>query len=309
MSACPRLRLRFHNVFGNGWLAWEIPDIRPCQLSIFGMAEQQQFEEISSCVPGPDSAPFDDGAHFEGCYCCEASDCLSQRDSSDDLPACGCIREHGKVVNIDGRLREEIMLPPRGKTGPIFECGTHCSCDPATCRNRLPQAVGAEVLQVFPTQRKGLGVRATQLVPKGTFVCEYVGEVLKGAMAALRCSSLGESDSCYLMKFKEHFASGSVTLTTHVDATYKGNVARFINHSCAPNLVVFPVRSNSVVPRLCLFAKMDIAAGEELTYHYGESDPVKAGKPCHCGSDKCSGVLPRSCRQNNPLETTAGDIG
>ena len=200
------------------------------------------------------------------------------------------------------------MLPSREKAGPIFECGPHCSCNPAACRNRLPRAVGAEVLQVFPTQRKGLGVRATQLVPKGTFVCEYVGEVVKGAVAALRCSSLGESDSCYLMEFKEHFANGSVTLTTHVDATHKGNVARFINHSCAPNLVVFPVRSNSVVPRLCLFAKMDIAAGEELAYHYGESDPVKAAKPCYCGSDKCSGVLPRSCRQNNPLKTTAGDI-
>ena len=75
-------------------------------------------------------------------------------------------------MNIDGRLREDIMLLSQGNTGPIFECGLHCSCDPATCYNRLPQAVSAEVLQVFPTQRKGLSVRPTRLVPKGTFVCE-----------------------------------------------------------------------------------------------------------------------------------------
>ena len=53
----------------------------------------------------------------------------------------------------------------------------------------------------------------------------------------------------------------------------------FSNHSCAPNLVVFPGRSHSVVPRLCLFAKRNVVAGEELTYHYGQSGGLRQGSP------------------------------
>lgn len=258
------------------------------------MAEQQRFEEIQYCVPGPGTSSFDKGPHFEGCSC-EGLDCLSQLDPSDNRPACRCIRERGRAINAEGRLRDGILLLSRGESGPLFECGPHCACDPATCRNRLAHRSGVlECLQVFPTRRKGRGVRATRPLPKGTFVCEYVGEVLRGAVAAVRRNSLGDGAACYLMEFREHFAGGGMTLTTHVDAAYKGNVARFINHSCAPNLVVFPVRSNSVVPRLCLFAMRDIAANEELAYHYGQSGGAKGGKPCYCGSDECAGVLPCS---------------
>ena len=250
--------------------------------------DEQQFEEIPSCVPGPGIGPLDHGPQFEGCSC-EGSDCL-QLDPSDGLQACGCIRARGNALNAESCLTDEILLR---ESGPLFECGPHCACDPVACRNRLPHA-GTDGVEVFLTQRKGRGVRATQPLAKGTFVCEYVGEVLKGAVAALRCSSLGDNEACYLMEFREHFGGGGVTLTTHVDAAYKGNVARFINHSCAPNLVVFPVRSHSVVPRLCLFAKRAVVAGEELTYHYGQSGGAKAGKPCYCGADNCAGILPCS---------------
>lgn len=255
------------------------------------MAEQtQQFEEVPSCVPGPGTAPFDNGPHFEGCSC-KGSDCLTPLRPSDNWLACGCVRERGGAI-ANGRLRDDILLQARGQAGPVFECGSQCACDPSTCRNRLTQMGALECLQVFPTQRKGRGVRTTRPVPKGTFVCEYVGEVLRGSVAAARCDSLGESDACYLMEFREHFPGSGITLTTHVDAAYKGNVARFINHSCAPNLAVVPVRSSSLVPRLCLFALRDIAEGEELAYHYGQSGGTKAGKPCHCGTKECAGVLP-----------------
>ena len=46
-------------------------------------------------------------------------------------------------------------------------------------------------------------------------------------------------------------------------ATRQGNIARFINHSCAPNLVVQKWFINRL-PRLGLFATQDIPAGAEV---------------------------------------------
>ena len=52
-----------------------------------------------------------------------------------------------------------------------------------------------------------------------------------------------------------------------VDGSRKGNIARFINHSCEPNLYVEKWWVNRV-PRLGLFAKRPIAEGEEVSYNY-----------------------------------------
>ena len=79
-----------------------------------------------------------------------------------------------------------------------------------------------------------------------------------------------------------------------VDASRKGNVARFINHSCSPNLQVEKWYVQRV-PRLGLFARMEIAEGEELSYNYsvkwtGDTDHAQA---CHCGAYNCTGYLGR----------------
>ena len=52
-----------------------------------------------------------------------------------------------------------------------------------------------------------------------------------------------------------------------IDARKYGNVARFINHLCEPNLVpvkVFVDSQDLRFPRICLFASRDINAQEEL---------------------------------------------
>lgn len=52
-----------------------------------------------------------------------------------------------------------------------------------------------------------------------------------------------------------------------IDATRKGNRARFINHSCRPNCETqkWMIDGETCI---CIFALCDIAAGEELTYNY-----------------------------------------
>ena len=55
---------------------------------------------------------------------------------------------------------------------------------------------------------------------------------------------------------------------TYYDAQLKGNAARFINHSCEPNLRPQFLRTSTVFPQVGLFAKRNIEAGEELTFTY-----------------------------------------
>ncbi|XP_013392113.1 histone-lysine N-methyltransferase SETMAR-like [Lingula anatina] len=92
-------------------------------------------------------------------------------------------------------------------------------------------------------------------------------------------------------------------LTTYIDPTKIGNVGRFINHSCGPNLYIVPVRVDNSVPKLALFASRDIFAGEELSFNYsGSSGPkpkstendcvLSLRKLCHCGYADCQGFLP-----------------
>lgn len=53
-----------------------------------------------------------------------------------------------------------------------------------------------------------------------------------------------------------------------VDAQHMGNISRYINHSCQPNLFIQPVQAHGSDPflvTLCFFAMRNIGAYEELT--------------------------------------------
>jgi hypothetical protein len=83
-----------------------------------------------------------------------------------------------------------------------------------------------------------------------------------------------------------------------IDATYRGNVARFLNHACSPsnNLCkqkVFAAPYVTAAYRLAFFAARDIELGEELTYDYGYEVGAVKGQPvvCQCGAPACRGRL------------------
>ncbi|NXK91590.1 SETMR methyltransferase, partial [Formicarius rufipectus] len=226
-----------------------------------------------------------------GCSC---------RSRSCTAPQCPCVC---RGDNYSGACLRDTRQGPFAR--PVFECNALCRCG-ESCPNRLVQRGLRLRLQVFLTRHKGWGVRTLQPIPRGTFVCEYAGEVLGSAEARRRSQALSPEDSNYIIALREHLHDGRV-LETFVDPTRIGNVGRFLNHSCEPNLVMVPVRVDSVVPRLALFAATDISAGEELCYDYsgrfhnspGGSREHKAleedntlRKPCYCGSRTCASFLP-----------------
>ena len=241
------------------------------------------YVHLESCVGGH-GVSLDIGATslYSGCRC-EGS-CASG--------TCTCTSAYDDA----GLLREDYLA---SASAPVFECGSSCGCA-SVCLARPTQRQPVRELRVCRTAAKGLGVFTEVDIPRGAFIGEYVGEVISSTQAKHRLQSLAEDEACYVMVVKEHVSSGRV-LTTNVDATLKGNIMRFVNHSCSPNMALVPVRADSIVPRLCLFACRNIGKGEEVCFSYfgrcateaAASGELKLGKKqCFCGSEECIGFLP-----------------
>lgn len=249
-----------------------------------GSSQALSYVPIKACVAGP-GVSLETGASsiYPGCHCSPV--CAG---------ACSCTM----VYRQTGTVKEEYLSDA---APPIFECNSRCFCS-ENCPNRVSQQGLRPHLRVDKTELKGLGVYTGEDIPRGGFVGEYVGEVISNAHAQERLKSLDEHDSCYVLTFKEHLPNASV-LATNIDATTRGNVIRFVNHSCSPNMVMLPIRTDSILPRLCLFACRDISAGEELCFSYfgrpgaevasAPAGELKLGrKACLCRSQDCVGFLP-----------------
>ena len=163
----------------------------------------------------------------------------------------------------------------------IFECNDMCSCNINSCNNRVVQHGITARMQVYKTYGMGWGVKSLVDIPKGGFVCEYVGELISDAEAEQR-----ENDS-YLFDLENRDGD-----TFCIDANKFGNVTRFINHSCDPNLIpvkVFTSHQDLRFPHIAMFASRDIKRGDVLGFDYGEKFWVIKHKffTCWCGLDKC----------------------
>lgn len=211
---------------------------------------------------------------------------------------CSCIAQFGTAYEGDQsgktrRLNAVYFEQNDNVERPIIECNIYCFCQ-QTCFNRCVQHGIAFSLQIFCTLNKGLGVRTLDAIDKRSFVCEYAGEVLTFSEARRR-AVCNTGSPWYLFALREHIVGGDI-LCTYVDPTYYGNVGRFINHSCQPNLLMVPVRANNLVPHLAFFALRDLLPGEELTYDYSGMDVVVQQK---LATSVCNSRNAESLQQSN----------
>jgi len=130
----------------------------------------------------------------------------------------------------------------------------------------------------------GRGVFATRTIRKGTTIIEYRGERTTWEIARTRPDS--DPDNPH-HTFIFELNDGNV-----IDADVRGNAARWINHSCAPNCEI-----EEEGHRIFIEARRDIRLGDELTYDYnlqiGEKH-TKAAKrehACFCGNRRCRGTM------------------
>ena len=190
----------------------------------------------------------------EPVVCCECKDCYESKDE-----CCSAVNGFPLVYQKNGRLSQK-----QSERDLIFECNSKCKCD-KDCANRQVQRGRSFELEIFRTESKGWGVRTLEKIPKGSFITHYPGEVVSLIEA-------GNRPTTYLYDLGAHLDSTDVEFTYVVDASKYGNVARFVNHACAPNcrtLFTWIDRSaNNLLPIIALFAIKDIRPYEELTYDY-----------------------------------------
>lgn len=65
----------------------------------------------------------------------------------------------------------------------LFECNQACACNRITCNNRVVQHGLTQRFQLFRTIGKGWGLRTLRHISKGSYVCEYVGEIISDSEA------------------------------------------------------------------------------------------------------------------------------
>lgn len=165
-----------------------------------------------------------------------------------------------------------------------IECvkGT-CPCG-EFCSNHQFQKRKYAKLKCFPCGKKGYGLQLQEDIPKGRFLIEYVGEVLDMPAYEARQRE-------YASKGHKHFYFMTLNGSEVIDACAKGNLGRFINHSCEPNCRTEKWMVNGEVC-IGLFAIRDIKKGEELTFDYNYVRVFgAAAKKCVCGSSRCRGVI------------------
>lgn len=126
-----------------------------------------------------------------------------------------------------------------------------------------------ETEQSFEIKRSatGLGLFATKRIPKGKKIVEYTGPRVPNEI-------VDKSNGKYFF---------GVTKQWSIDGSRRDNVARYANHSCAPNAEAI-ITSN----RVWIWSRKIIRPGDEIVYDYGKEyfDGIIKDIGCRCA--KCA---------------------
>jgi SET domain-containing protein len=155
---------------------------------------------------------------------------------------------------------------------------------PAANSSANDDTVGGRRTQVRESGVHGKGVYAIRPLKAGDTVLEYKGEIITWQEALDRHPHDPEQPN---HTFYFHLDDGHV-----IDGKYKGNSAKWINHSCEPNL-----EAEQDGDRVFLKALRNIKVGEELFFDYGLiidarlTAKLKKEYACWCGAAACRGTM------------------
>ncbi|KAF7553087.1 hypothetical protein G7046_g7193 [Stylonectria norvegica] len=164
-----------------------------------------------------------------------------------------------------------------------MECSSNAGNCGGGCQNQRFQRKQYANVSVIKTEKKGFGLRADVNLLANDFVFEYIGEVINEPTFRRRMLQYDEEGI-------KHFYFMSLNKSEFVDATKKGNLGRFCNHSCNPNCYVDKWVVGDKL-RMGIFTSRTIQAGEELVFNYNVDRYGADPQPCYCGESNCVGFI------------------
>ncbi|XP_072317578.1 histone-lysine N-methyltransferase 2A [Eucyclogobius newberryi] len=154
---------------------------------------------------------------------------------------------------------------------------------PMAMRFRHLERTSKEAVGVYRSAIHGRGLFCKRNIEAGEMVIEYAGIVIRSVLTDKREKYYdGKGIGCYMFRIDDFDV---------VDATMRGNAARFINHSCEPNCYsrVINVEGRK---HIVIFALRKIYRGEELTYDYKfPIEDASSKLNCNCGARRCRRFL------------------
>lgn len=126
------------------------------------------------------------------------------------------------------------------------------------------------------------GVFALEEIPAGAFLMEYNGELVTKKQGDMRGKYYDSNGLSYLFDLNDPQPNDEREQSIQkayfneffplcLDAMFYGNEARFINHSCDPNVQSFNLtgeNDSTTLHSIGLFAMRTIKVGEELNLDY-----------------------------------------
>jgi SET domain-containing protein len=212
--------------------------------------------------------------------------------------------------------KKEVENSGKKKSNKLSERGTGCKedclnrvsfqeCSSRTCvfgkdvegqcSNRaIQRRENAMTIPMLAMGGKGWGLFADQDIIAGTFIAEYVGDILDE-------TACKERMTFYSRRHAQHYYMLEVRNGFIIDAGLRGNETRFINHSCSANAGAIKMRcrkegsalSDTLEEekdvRVGIYALKNIAKGQEITYDYNfvSFGSEKERWTCECGAGNC----------------------
>lgn len=87
---------------------------------------------------------------------------------------------------------------------------------------------------IAPSKIHKLGLFSRKFLKKHSIVIEYIGEIVSESVADLREKKFHYG--CYLFSILKENHKENQDKKDIIDATFRGNMARYLNHSCDVNI-------------------------------------------------------------------------
>ncbi|KAG8872334.1 histone methyltransferase set2 [Tulasnella sp. 332] len=206
---------------------------------------------------------------------------LGKQKQVEEVYPCDCQYRPGEELN---------SYTACGEDADCINRLTQTECDESECRSKShcqnqrfqrKQYAGVEIVQTEHKAEQHL--TSHYEIIRNDMVYEYIGEVVTENTLLRRMRAYNDEGI-------KHFYFMMLQKGEFIDATKRGGIGRFANHSCNPNCYVAKwVVGNRI--RMAIFAKRNIVKDEELTFNYNVDRYGNDAQTCYCGEANCVGFI------------------